>query len=320
MKKKIIIFGGLGFIGYELTKKLCYIGFKVDLVDINIDTILQNKLKKKFKKSVNFFRLNLKDSVSFNKIKFKKYEYIFDCAAFLGVDNIINKSYESLINNLEIPINISSFALQQKKLKKIIFMSSSEVYDGGLLNNISFTPNKEETSLTLSDLHHPRSVYMLSKIAGEMIYINSKLPYINLRLHNVFGPRMCKTHGIPTFIKKFLSKRKHIEIYNKNHSRSYIFIDQAIDQIIGVSINSKIKNKTLNIGSDRNLYKNYKLVLQIKKIMNSNKKIIYKKDNKNSVYFRKPSLKNLKKFYNFKDKKNFISQLKKTIDFYGKKK
>ena len=44
MKKKIIIFGGLGFIGYELTKKLCYIGFKVDLVDINIDRILQNNL------------------------------------------------------------------------------------------------------------------------------------------------------------------------------------------------------------------------------------------------------------------------------------
>ena len=319
MKKKIIIFGGLGFIGYELTKKLCQIGFKVDLVDINIESNLLNQLKKKFQKAVDFFQLNLKDRESFNKINFKKYEYIFDCAAFLGVDKIINKSYESLINNLEIPINISSFALKQKKLKKIIFMSSSEVYDGGLLNNISFPPNKEEALLTLSDLHHPRSVYMFSKIAGEMVYINSKLPYVNLRLHNVFGPRMCKTHGIPTFIKKFSSKKKYIEVYNKNHSRSYIFIDEAIDQIIGVSIKSKIKNKILNIGSDKNLYKNYSLVLQIKKIMNSNKKIIYKKDNKNSVYFRRPSLKNLTKVYNFKDKKNFISQLKKTIDFYEKK-
>ena len=114
MKKKIIIFGALGFIGFELTKKLCNLGFIVDLVDIKIDSNLQNELKKKFKKSVNFLKLNLSNKESFKKIKFKKYEYIFDCAAFLGVDIIIYKSYECLINNLQIPINISSFALRQK--------------------------------------------------------------------------------------------------------------------------------------------------------------------------------------------------------------
>ena len=54
--------------------------------------------------------------------------------------------------------------------------------------------------------------------------------------------------------------------------------------------------------------------------MNSNTKITYKKDYKNSVYFRRPSLKNLKQIYKFKNKKNFIFQLKKTIEFYAKKK
>ena len=87
-------------------------------------------------------------------------------------------------------------------------MSSGEVYDGGLSNKIHFPPNKEETLLVLSDLYHPRSVYMFSKIGGEMIYINSKLPYVNLRLHNVFGPRMCKTHSIPTFVKNFHLREK----------------------------------------------------------------------------------------------------------------
>ena len=54
--------------------------------------------------------------------------------------------------------------------------------------------------------------------------------------------------------------------------------------------------------------------------MNSNTKIIYKKDNTNSVYFRRPSLKNLKQIYKFTNKKNFNFQLKKTIEFYAKKK
>ena len=319
IKNKVIVFGGNGFIGNKLTYKLCSLGFKVDVIDLNINSRLNIQLKKNFKKSVNFFKLNLADKKSFKKIIFNNYEYIFDCAASLGVDQVINKSYESLKNNLEIPLNISSFALKQKNLKKIIFLSSSEVYDGGLINGISTPPNKEGSYLTLSDLQHPRSVYMLSKIAGEIMYINSKIPYLNLRLHNVFGPRMCKTHGIPTFIRKFSSKKKFIEVYNKNHSRSYIFVDDAIDQIVGVSIKSKIKNITLNIGNDKNLLKNFELVSLIKKIMNSDKRIVYLKDNKNSVYLRKPSLKNLTKFYKFKQKESFNSQLKKTIKFYEKK-
>ena len=54
MKKKIIIFGALGFIGFELTKKLCNLGFIVDLVDIKIDSNLQNELKKNLKNLLIF--------------------------------------------------------------------------------------------------------------------------------------------------------------------------------------------------------------------------------------------------------------------------
>lgn len=55
MKKKIIIFGALGFIGYELAKKLCHLKFKVDLIDVNIDLTLKNQLKTKFKSLFDFF-------------------------------------------------------------------------------------------------------------------------------------------------------------------------------------------------------------------------------------------------------------------------
>jgi len=319
MRENIIIFGGLGFIGLKLAIKLCEFGFKVDIVDINFDKKLIRHLKNKYQDCFNYNNFNLTEKKLYKNLKKNNYKYIFDCAAWLGVDKVINNSYKSLKNNIDIAFNVSAFAKKQKSLKKIIFMSSSEVYDGGLLNNISRPPNKENSILTLSNIKHPRTVYMFSKIAGEMIYINSKLPYINLRLHNVFGPRMCETHAIPTFIKKFLSKKKYVDVYNKNHARSYIFIDEAIDQIIATSINSSLKNQTLNIGNDKNFFKNHKLVSLIKKVMNSNKKVIYKIDNKNSVPIRIPSLENLQNIYNFKNNENFIIQLKKTIEFYEKK-
>lgn len=316
MKKKVIIFGGFGFIGLKLATKICELGFKVDVVDINFEQKLLRNIKKTYKKKIEFKKFDVTDIKSFRKIKINDYSYIFDCAAFLGVDKIINKSYKSLKNNILSSLNISLFAHKQTNLKKIVFMSSSEVYDGSLIKGINKPPNKEESNLIISELGHPRTVYMFSKIAGELININSRLPYLNLRLHNVFGPRMCGEHGIPTFIKKFSKNKKNIEIFNKNHVRSYIYIDEAIDQIIKISLNKKSKSSTFNIGSDKNVFKNFQLVLLIKKLMKAKNKIIYKKNKKNSVNYRKPSLNKLKKIIKIDNKFDFINQIKKTIDYF----
>jgi len=316
IKRKAIVFGGLGFVGLKLVDKLCNNNFKVDIIDINPNKKLLKKIKKTYGNLINIRLLDLSKKESFTKLKYKKYYYIFDCAAFLGVDKIINNSYESLKNNLFISLNISSFAQQQKKLNKIIFMSSSEVYDGSLMNNINNPPNYENSILSISELHHPRTVYMFSKIAGELIYINSKLPYLNLRLHNVFGPRMYKTHSIPTFIKNFFCNNQKLVLYNKNHCRSYIFIDDAIDQIIKLSFSKKIFFSTFNIGSDRNVFSNFQIASFIKKLLKSKNKIVFRKNNVNSVNYRKPSLSKFKRYFKINNKNNFIKQLKETVDYF----
>tara|TARA_Y100000591_G_C21834339_1_gene701572 strand:- start:791 stop:1750 length:960 start_codon:yes stop_codon:yes gene_type:complete len=316
MIKKVIVFGGFGFIGLKLATKLCELGFKVDVVDITYDKKLLNDIKKTYKKNIKFKKLDVTDIKFLKKIKTNDYYYVFDCAAFLGVDKIIKNSYESLRNNILSSLNISLFAKKQINLQKIIFMSSSEVYDGSLIKHINKPPNKEESNLVISELNHPRTVYMFSKIAGELFNINSKLPYLNLRLHNIFGPRMCGEHAIPTFIKKFSKNKKDIEIFNKNHVRSYIYIDEAIDQIIKISLNKKSNLSTLNIGSDKNVFKNFQLVLLIKKLMKAKNKIVYKHNKKNSVEYRKPSLIKLKKIIKKNYKSNFLNQMKNTIDYF----
>jgi UDP-glucose 4-epimerase len=319
MKRKAIVFGGLGFIGLKLIDKLCNSNFKVDIIDINPNKKLLKKIKKTYGDLINIRLLDLSKKESFTKLKYKKYYYIFDCAAFLGVDKIINNSYDSLKNNLLISLNISSFAQQQKKLNKVIFMSSSEVYDGSLMNCIINPPNYENSILSIFDLYHPRTVYMFSKIAGELIYINSKLPYLNLRLHNVFGPRMCKNHSIPTFIKNFFYNKQKVIVYNQNHYRSYIFIDDAIDQIIKLSFSKKILFSTFNIGSDKNVFSNFQIASFIKKLLKSKSKIVFRKNNVNSVVYRKPSLSKFKRYFKINNKNHFIKQLQETVDYFTSK-
>ncbi len=316
--KKAIIFGGMGFVGFNIAKKLCEYNFECDIVDIKKNKLKYNFLKSKFSKKVNFFFVDISKINFIKKFKFKNYDYIFDCAATLGVDRIVNNSFSSFQNNINITFNIADFAKRQKKLKKIIFMSSSEVYDGNISHKIKKPPNKENTFLSISNLYHPRTIYMLSKIVGEVIYINSRLPYLNLRLHNVIGPHMYKFHGIPTFIRKIKFKKK-LNFFNKNHIRSYIFIDEAIQQIIKLSLNKNIKNEAINIGNTKNIFKNKSIITLIMKLMNFKKKINFKNDNKNSINVRIPSTKKLKKKIKYNYNKNFEEDLKKTIEFFEKK-
>ena len=156
---------------------------------------------------------------------------------------------------------------------------------------------------------------MLSKLTGEIIYINSKLPFLNLRLHNIFGPRMYYDHGIPTFIRK-LKNNKIIKFFNKNHIRSYLYIDDAMDQIIKLTFSKEAVFSAYNIGSDKNVYTNYHIASLIKKLMKSNSKILFENDKKNSINYRKPSLNKLKKIIKIKKSMNFEDQLKKTINYF----
>lgn len=315
--KKAIIFGGLGFIGYHLSKELCSKGFKCDVVDLKPNSFLEKKLKKNFKKNISFYKLDISKTNLSNLFK-ANYDYIFDCAAILGVDRIIKNSYSTFLNNLQTSINISLFAKKQKKLIKIIFMSSSEIYDGGLKFQINQPPNKEDSVITLSDINHPRTTYMFSKILGEMLNINSKIPYLNLRLHNIFGPRMHSNHSIPTFIKK-LSSGKKLKIFNKNHVRSYIYIDEAIDQILSLSLKKNLIKKTFNIGSRKNIYTNNEIANLLKKSIKSKSKISFSTDKKNSINQRIPSLNNLSKEIKINKDDSLLNDLNLTIKYYAKK-
>ena len=64
---------------------------------------------------------------------------------------------------------------------------------------------------------------MASKILGEILYINSGLPYVINRFHNIYGPRMGYSHVIPEIIKKLYSSKKKIEVYSPNHSRAFCY-------------------------------------------------------------------------------------------------
>ena len=83
------------------------------------------------------------------------------------------------------------------------------------------------------------------------------------------------SHVIPELIKKIkFQKSKKIKIYSPSHKRAFCYIDDAIEQIVGLSFGTKAKNKTFNIGNSREEIKIFDLAKMIKNKLKSKKKLI----------------------------------------------
>jgi len=101
---------------------------------------------------------------------------------------------------------------------------------------------------------------------------------------------MGHSHVIPELIKRINSKNK-CKIFSPNHSRSFCYIDDAIKQIISLSLSNKTNNSIYNIGNMKEEIKIFDLAKKIKNIVNKNCKLEKGKNTPGSPKRRKPSMK-----------------------------
>jgi len=223
-----------------------------------------------------------------------------------------------LIDNFLIMKKSIDIAKAQKKLKKFIFLSTSEVYAGILENFKILFPTPESSPLALTNILNARTSYMLSKIYCEALCIHSKLKYLILRPHNIYGPRMGFSHVIPELIKKIskIKKNNSLELNSFSHKRAFCYIDDAVSQIYLIT-KSKIVNETFNIGNNK---EEISIIDLCKKILElsfrKDIKIIKKNINNFSPTRRLPSMKKIfryiKKFKYTKLEHGLI----KTLNWY----
>jgi len=248
---KVLITGGAGFIGLHLAERMLKDGHRVVICD-NFSRAVKDPefLQLADHRHCEMIEVDLLDENSVYSLGVD-FDLIFHLAAIIGVQHVLAQPYEVLTKNVVILQNVISLADSQKNLSRFLFASTSEIYSGTQQQFDLTLPTPEDTPLAVGNLHHPRTSYMLSKLYGEAMCLQSRLPFTIFRPHNIYGPRMGLSHVIPELCKKIYHCKisQELEVYSVKHTRTFCYVSDAIEQLVRMSDLPKCEGKVLNLGT-----------------------------------------------------------------------
>jgi UDP-glucose 4-epimerase len=304
---KILVTGGAGFIGAHLVKKLIDSNHKVLVID-SLKTIGGIKF---VHPKCYFFKGNILNKNTLNKIKSWRPEIIYHLAAQSGGESAYDNPKDDFLSN-----GFGTFLLcklgREIKIKKFIYTSSVAVY-----GSIPFKKINEESKV------NPNSIYGISKFSGEMfvnqIFKNTLTQTIIFRLFNTYGPgenlNFLKK-GMVSIYSSYIWKKKPIIVKGSlKRIRNFQYIDDVINILYSSLRNKKLsKNELFNVsnGQSVSVGKLIKLLLKINKL--NNYKIIVSHETEGDSFAYSASNAYLKsKFRNLK-----FTSLKKGLNLYFK--
>lgn len=319
---KVIVTGGLGFIGSNLIDFLLKKNFFVINIDkISYSSNLYNVKDFKKNKKYKFYKLNIGEKNKIYKILSKEKPLaIFNLAAETHVDRSIDDPSVFIENNIVATYNfLESFRkfIKIHKKTKLIHISTDEVY-GDILKGRS-----KET-----DAYMPSSPYAASKASSDHIvssYVRTyKIPAIITNCSNNYGPRQHPEKLIPKLIYNSLHNLPFL-IYGKGkNSREWIFVKDHCEALYKIFLKGKI-GSSYNIGSGidlTNLQVSSTLLKVAKKFIKigSKTKIKFVKDRPGHDHRYALDSKKIKKEIKWKSKTSFKDGIKITINWYNKNK
>ena len=316
--KKIIVTGGLGFIGSNLIKLLIKKKYYVVNVDkINYASNFYNTKDFSNKKNYKFVKLDINNSSEFKKIlKLHKPIAIFNLAAETHVDRSIDSPVEFIRSNIMGVFNLletfREFTKKNKKTK-LIHISTDEVY-GDVLKGRS----KE------IDPYKPSSPYAASKASSDhLVYSYIRTYRLNAMVTNCsnnYGPHQHPEKLIPKLIYNIINN-KSLPLYGRGkNSREWIFVDDHCEALFKV-FKSGTVGEFYNIGSNinSNNFDIAKLLISIakKKInLGKNVKIKFVKDRPGHDFRYALDSKKILKKLKWKSKISLKKGLENTFKWY----
>ena len=241
---RVLITGGLGFIGSNLARRLEGLGAAVTLVDSLIPEYGGNLFNiEGFRDRVQVNVSDVRDTHSLRHLVQGK-DYLFNLAGQTShLDSMVNPMPDLEIN-CQAQISILETCRAGNPKIKIVFASTRQIYGRPL-------------QLPVPETHplNPVDVNGINKMAGEqyhLLYNNVYgIPATALRLTNTIGPRMRIKDARQTFVGlwvRHLLEGKPISVWGGKQLRDFTDVEDAVDAFLLAAASPATNGQVYNLG------------------------------------------------------------------------
>jgi nucleoside-diphosphate-sugar epimerase len=309
---KVLVTGGGGFIGSNLTEALLKMGHQVRVLD-NFSTGKKENLV--YHEAYPFLEVVEGDLCDFATCQraMEGIQYVFHQAALPSVQRSVEDPLTSNTVNTGGTLNLL-VAARDMGVRRLIYAASSSAY-----GDTPTLPKKEEMTPS------PLSPYALQKFIGEeycrLFSELYNLETISLRYFNIFGPKQdpnsIYSAVIPRFIGALLSGRSPVIYGDGEQSRDFTYIDNVVHANLLAMNAERTQGEVINVACGRRVSLN-QLVRILQDIIGSHVSPLYEEARQGDVRHSLADIRRGKTILNYDPKVGIEEGLRRTVEFFKK--
>ena len=241
---KVLITGGLGFIGSNLALQLVEVGAEVTLVDSLIPEYGGNLIN--IAGIEDKVRVNISDVRDEHSMRYlvQNQDYLFNLAGQTSHMDSMSDPYTDLEINSKAQLSILETCRKYNPDIKIVFASTRQIY-----GKPDYLPVDENHPL------RPVDVNGINKMAGESYHVLYNNVYgirsCVLRLTNTYGPRMRIKDARQTFVGiwlRLLLEGRPFEVWEGHQLRDFNYVDDCVAALLLAAEREEVNGQIFNLG------------------------------------------------------------------------
>lgn len=242
--KRVLITGGLGFLGSNLAHRLAGLGANVLLVDSLVPEYGGNLFN--VEGITDKVRVNVADVRDEHAMRYlvQGQDYLFNLAGQTSHLDSMTDPYTDLEINCRAQLSILEACRKHAPDLKIVFASTRQIYG-----------RPDRLPVDETHLLRPTDVNGINKMAGEWYHILYNNVYglraCALRLTNTYGPRMRIKDARQTFLGVWLRlvvQGQPFEVWGGDQLRDFTYADDAVDALLLAASREESNGEVFNLG------------------------------------------------------------------------
>ena len=235
--KKVLVTGGLGFVGMHLINKLLELKAELVILDHSGDLTNLGPIFHLYQRQLNYLKIDIRKSNELKKMfETEKPNYVVHLAGMTNLEKTYSQSNIAIDVNIKGSLNLFQHS---KNVDNFVFLSTSDVYG-------NVTPPFFETQPLF-----PASPYSASKASAEMFlhmfHKVDNIPLTILRSFNLYGEYQYPNRIIPFIITNLLNDL-NVPLTKGEQKREFNYVGDLVDAIIRTLILKPLDGKIINIG------------------------------------------------------------------------